>query len=631
MLPFDISVVIGFRDWGPERLRLSLESIQAAFGNCRGETILVDYGSKDAGPARRAAEISGAQLVRIDDAKVWSRSRALNAGFAAAKGDLLISTDADMLFEPGTLQVIHSWWVKSGSSALFLQCRDLPETLSVQDLSTGLMDWRELEQVSQLRPRWGVGGMMAIDRESFGVIRGFDERMHTYGREDMDFAARARRSGLRMVWVEDSRARMYHMWHPSSADAVMKSPEAQSALKQNRRIFDDDQTVVRNRTVWRHTQPDAKPIVSICLPNGFSATSDSDLESMLALQSVCDIEVLLPSTGEFHLGENLNSIVRVENCLDGDLKSLLAVATGNLTIILDQDYSLPETFLEELLASMHGAVRAVVPYRVAFDPMSGGLEIIPEDDRSIASPMGGVLIDTNILRSLVSEEITCDSRSDFLELLNNLGLESAHSEKSICLIKANETIQVTANLDALPVEVKKTMEQLLPGRPVARVANIIDGPIENLASVDFDGSLQLCVIKRNGDIASRSGILGDASLADLVKLRKNGYRIEVEFKRHELSEGTGRGVGWIVTEIYEPIDDLDIDAMSVIVCEGDTQNSSTNELPIFQLIIERIDINVHDQKRLFFCRDSSEVENVLKHVGNDLSLVLVGSNFEEQS
>ena len=133
----DVSVVIGFRDWGLRRIRLAVQSIQASFGRFSGEVIISDYGSIDPQANKALAEELECAYV-YTPAEVWSRSRALNAGFAISSGELLVSTDADMVFSPESFERIVETARKQPKAAFFLQCRDLPEGMDdewVADLS----------------------------------------------------------------------------------------------------------------------------------------------------------------------------------------------------------------------------------------------------------------------------------------------------------------------------------------------------------------------------------------------------------------------------------------------------------------------------------------------------------------
>lgn len=290
----DVSIVIGFRDWGIERLRRSVRSIQAAVGDLDVEVIVSDYGSGDPSLTETLAAEQGTRRVFTPRDPVWSRARALNAGLAEARGALLIATDADMIFAPGSLEAVHEEARATEPSALFLQCRDLPE-----DIPAALYDeldaesWEKLEGRSFLRPRWGMGGMVAADRECMALLNGFDERLHTYGREDLDFALRARRAGYRTAWTQDPRARMYHMWHPETTRHVSATSTGRDAIARNRRLVDGDATTTRNVTRRSAVLGDASPLVSIVVvpsPEGFSAYET--VATALA-QSVQAVEVIV--------------------------------------------------------------------------------------------------------------------------------------------------------------------------------------------------------------------------------------------------------------------------------------------------------------------------------------------------
>ncbi|VEG30134.1 glycosyltransferase family 2 protein [Actinomyces howellii] len=176
-----VSVVIGFRDWGAGRLELAARSVLESLAGLDGQLIVSDYGSRDPEPARAVAAGLGVAHVYTPVQGPWSRSRALNAGFALSDGDLLVSTDADMLFAPGTFPRVVRTARRHAGAALFMQCRDLPVGMDDQWLRLHRPDWADLERAARLRPRWGMGGMMAIPRAGFEALRGFDERFHTYG------------------------------------------------------------------------------------------------------------------------------------------------------------------------------------------------------------------------------------------------------------------------------------------------------------------------------------------------------------------------------------------------------------------------------------------------------------------
>ena len=103
-----VSVIIGFRDWGVERLRLAVRSHRQSTLASDLEVIVVDYGSRDAACVRRAVEEEGGRPVRVEaGGRPWSRARALNHGIRqAARGHLILTTDSDILFGTRTTETI---------------------------------------------------------------------------------------------------------------------------------------------------------------------------------------------------------------------------------------------------------------------------------------------------------------------------------------------------------------------------------------------------------------------------------------------------------------------------------------------------------------------------------------------
>ncbi|WP_418888848.1 galactosyltransferase-related protein [Paeniglutamicibacter quisquiliarum] len=472
--------------------------------------------------------------------------------------------------------------------------------------------------------------MMAIDRHSYGVLRGFDERMHTYGREDMDFAARARRAGLRMVWVEDQKARMYHMWHPSSADALQDSPAAIAALKQNRSIFDNDGTVARNRTIWNNSLPEAPPLISICLLSGYESIKDGRLADTIALQNIRDVEVLVSATGGQVQAATIESLVREVDCQVGDLDSMLEVAAGKYTIVLDSSYCLPETFLEELLVDAQGSVRAVVPRQLAFDPETNGFGFMPIGDENRTNTLLGVLAQTDILRSLSREQNISTINPGFLEILNSLGAEVLFSENAICLVEAKESVQSSIRRYEIPSEIRRILWPLFSDSDTSRIAKITGGPVETLASEKFDGSLEFSVVKRDDEITSRLGVLGNASLTDLARLRNLGCDFTVDLEPIDQAENSGRGIRWIISEAMFAIGQSDVIPHAVIVVEGehDGRGFATPDARPLCIKVERLGLDDHEKATLFFSNNALETSNILEFADGRVRFILSQPDWE---
>lgn len=294
----DISVIIGFKDWGLERLEHSIRSIHGSLENFDHEVVIADYGSEDPISISEMAERSNAVHARISTDGEWSRSRALNAGVRASSGDIILATDADMLFTPMALARSVEKIQENPQQIVILQCRDLPVGYSHERVKESGFNWDLFEEISLIRPRWGMGGLVAVSRENWERLRGWDERMHTYGGEDIDFAKRAQKFGARIFWLDEPGVHMYHIWHPSSSLSAARSAEATAAIANNRAIHMSDPTFARNLVTAKYLPSKIIPVVTVflTLDNTDQHGVDRTIASIL-LQTVSDIEVIVLGGG----------------------------------------------------------------------------------------------------------------------------------------------------------------------------------------------------------------------------------------------------------------------------------------------------------------------------------------------
>lgn len=447
----DASIVIGFRDWGLVRLRSAIESILNSAGEYDVEVIISDYGSKEPESNRKLAEDLGIEYVFTPRLGPWSRSRALNAGFAVSSGKLLVSTDADMIFSPRSFERIIEFSEQNRNSALFLQCRDLPEQMDEQFVAENPDEWVLFEAKSQLRPRWGMGGMMAIPREGFMAIRGFDERLHTYGGEDLDFAQRARRAGYKTQWLDDDEIRMFHIWHKPTSEVVSKDPEQTAAVKANQDIVYNDKTFVRNYLHWTHRPTDAPVLISVTISTKNRADLISDTIYSILAQTVQDFEIIVVDDG----GED-----NLKDVLDGfgdprihyywqESKGISAArnlamdkSTGYFTAVIDDDDLMHPNRLEWHLDAMEAGLSGNVGAFANFDNDTGELAmfmskkpIIETAIENGTSPGHGTwFIKTDVLRRFRYDE-TLTSGVDhniFIRMLRS-GVKLAHTGKPVTL------------------------------------------------------------------------------------------------------------------------------------------------------------------------------------------------------
>lgn len=360
-----LSIVIGFMDWGLDRVIGAVRSLNSALKNLDAEVIVSDYGSKDNSGYGDALRAEGVKYLYTTTNGVWSRSRALNAGLQIAQGDILVTTDADMVFTPRTFEIVVRRFQDDPAQYMVMQCRDLPEGINHEDIEAGTYTWERLLRVSRLRPRWGMGGMIAIPRTAYFDSRGLDERMEIYGGEDIDFARRMRRLGLKLCWLEHDAAQMYHVWHPSSRVSASESDAGRRAIARNRDIQLNDDSTARNLTKWQFAPDDRPPLVSVVIST-FNRAQYLPLavRSVLA-QTMTDFELIVVNDGSTdHTRDVLENIgddrVRVFNRHNQGLAAARNFATAKargkyVAVMDDDDLMLPHRLETSLNAITHGA------------------------------------------------------------------------------------------------------------------------------------------------------------------------------------------------------------------------------------------------------------------------------------
>ncbi|GAB4344556.1 MAG: glycosyltransferase family 2 protein [Candidatus Abyssubacteria bacterium] len=181
------------------------------------ELIVVDNGSSDGSIEFVAREYSKVRLVALESNRGYSA--AVNAGFRAASGDLLVVLNNDTRAEPefigelcGALREEHAASM-AAPKMLFSRAPDTINSAGLgysirgtnHDLGFGLKDGPDFQE-----RRWifgPCGGAGAYRRSLFEDIGGFDEDFFMYY-EDVDYSFRAQLAGHKCVFVPG--ARIYH-------------------------------------------------------------------------------------------------------------------------------------------------------------------------------------------------------------------------------------------------------------------------------------------------------------------------------------------------------------------------------------------------------------------------------------
>ncbi|MCO5058374.1 MAG: glycosyltransferase [Rhizobiaceae bacterium] len=469
-----VSVVVCFRDWGLDKLLANVKLHLVNSSPLETEVIVSDYGSAEPDIIRQRVEEAGGRVVRSNTAHMpWSRAAALNAGVEAARGEVIITTDADILFSPQCyFDALDA--VRRNPDALYLvQCRDLPSSHDVaffeNILATGhAIDFEELDGVSTLRPRWGMGGFAAFGLEAFFRLNGLDERMKIWGAEDSDFAKRFRLNRMPVRWMSRNGTVIFHVWHESSQKQANENEETRKAVNSNKRIYTDDHTPVRNlRRIFRYSNP----LISIVIPAYRRPEFLRQTLQSCQAQTFSNFEVIVVENGDSDVcAEVCQSFAdpRFRYIKTGKAGASAArnignsEARGRYIVIQDDDDMMVSTRLESHLAALnggrfHGTYCGWIDFNEERQSPEG---FHPGKEHSFAAMLAqgrvivhaGLMIESSILRSYRYDE----SRSagiDFalLFFLSYQGLRLAHT-RSFGLLRRIHDRNMTSEQSAVQKE-----------------------------------------------------------------------------------------------------------------------------------------------------------------------------------
>lgn len=193
-MPLEVSVVIPVRD-GEGSLPALLDSLDGqTLARERFEVIVVDNASRDA-----TAGLARSRGATVVFEPVPNRSRARNAGVAAARADYIAFTDADCVAAPGWLEAM-------------LACRGrAPLVAGPVEVTTGTPPnaverfealWR-FGQEHWVQEGWAATANLAVERAALDAVGGFDPGYRHIG-EDVDLCLRARDAGFELGWCPDA-------------------------------------------------------------------------------------------------------------------------------------------------------------------------------------------------------------------------------------------------------------------------------------------------------------------------------------------------------------------------------------------------------------------------------------------
>src|SRR6202000_1992955 len=228
---------------GKDLLERFLPSWEAAIvGHPGSEIVIVDNGSTDGSAAWIRANYRDVKLVAQTENLGFGGGS--NAGFRAAKNDIVVLLNSDMRVEPDFLAPLLAGFTDEAVFAVSCQIYLGDKTKRREE--TGLTEgwWqdgglrvshREDPAIDHLFPCfYGGGGSCAFDRRKFFELGGFDELLAPFYLEDTDLGFLAWKRGWKVLYQPASI--VYHE-HRGTIGKRFDEAYIQSVLKKNFLLF----------------------------------------------------------------------------------------------------------------------------------------------------------------------------------------------------------------------------------------------------------------------------------------------------------------------------------------------------------------------------------------------------------
>jgi len=241
-LPAAATVVIP--NWnGRDLLERYLPSVIAALsGHPENEIIVVDNGSADGSADFVRRAFPGVKLLALD--RNLGFGGGSNAGFRAAKNDIVVLLNSDMQVSPDFLPPLLEGFRDGGVFAVSCQIffRDPAKLREETGLTQGWWQdgglkvrHRADSGLADLFPCfYGGGGSCAFDRRKFLELGGFDELLAPFYLEDTDLGYMAWKRGWKVLY--QPRSIVYHE-HRGTIGKRYSEAQIQAVLKKNYLLF----------------------------------------------------------------------------------------------------------------------------------------------------------------------------------------------------------------------------------------------------------------------------------------------------------------------------------------------------------------------------------------------------------
>lgn len=187
------------------------------------EFIWVDfYSNTNKALQNKIEAYTNAQLINLNNApkEQWHLGKCMNAGIKAAKGDILVFPDGDIIVHDNHLKTIDSELAKSMDLVVFFRRWD--ELQNTHGKKSFEIEY--LEEHTRLLNATNYAGCYAMHRRSMEAINGFEESMVFAGpgANGMETYLRIRNAGLAIKWHSK---KIYHPWHHATGSSDKRTEE----------------------------------------------------------------------------------------------------------------------------------------------------------------------------------------------------------------------------------------------------------------------------------------------------------------------------------------------------------------------------------------------------------------------
>ena len=173
------------------------------------ELLFVDYGSDESTSGAVKELLCNYPFVKYiysdTRGRYWNRAHALNTGIKLASGNVIVTSDIDLIFPPFFIESVTKMSFENcfyTFKCYYLKEDADPVNVSGEDLN---------------KARINYVGLCVVLKEDILKVSGFDEYYMIWGGEDDDLYVRLENNGCKRQQLDVQQFPVFHQWHPNHA------------------------------------------------------------------------------------------------------------------------------------------------------------------------------------------------------------------------------------------------------------------------------------------------------------------------------------------------------------------------------------------------------------------------------